>query len=303
MLNGLKVFSEKGKWFRGNLHTHTTLSDGPLDPEETITRYRSLGHDFLSITDHRVNASDLTCEEEGFVVLGGAEVHPLVQWRGSSYHLLVPHVHADLRMDAVTDVPAAKAVSALVESRTPFFIAHPYWCGHDTIEALPLASAALGVEVYNRTCWGIGRGVSEAQWDDLLMRGYPLSAIAVDDTHSPRDFGAAVTVVKTSDFSVSGILNALIDGRFYATTGPAIEEFSLEEDLLTIRTDPAWQVGFVATASSGGSEIAEDGEKVSRAEWRVPEKFTGYVRGYCRAERMCAAWTNPVFFKDGALLK
>lgn len=37
---------------RGNLHTHTLLSDGLLSPDEVIARYRNLGYDFLAITDH-----------------------------------------------------------------------------------------------------------------------------------------------------------------------------------------------------------------------------------------------------------
>lgn len=36
---------------RGNLHTHTLLSDGLLSPDEVIARYRNLGYDFLAITD------------------------------------------------------------------------------------------------------------------------------------------------------------------------------------------------------------------------------------------------------------
>ncbi len=37
---------------RGNLHAHTTFSDGVLPPGELIARYEALGYDFLAITDH-----------------------------------------------------------------------------------------------------------------------------------------------------------------------------------------------------------------------------------------------------------
>ena len=215
---------------------------------------------------------------------------------------MLPHAPAELQMEDVSDAPAAGALSVLAAMQVPFFIGHPYWCGHDMEEMLPAASLALGVEVYNRTCCGIGRGLSESQWDDLLTRGFALSGFAVDDTHQMHDFGAGVTVVKTSDFSAAGIMKALVEGTFYATTGPAIEEFSVDDDVVTIRTDPAWQVGFVATASSGSSVIADEDKTVARARWKLPEKFTGYVRGYCRAERMRAAWTNPVFFREGTVV-
>ena len=37
---------------RGNLHAHTTFSDGVLPPEGLIAEYETLGYDFLAITDH-----------------------------------------------------------------------------------------------------------------------------------------------------------------------------------------------------------------------------------------------------------
>ena len=40
------------KWFKGNLHTHTTASDGKLPPEECYALYKSKGYDFLARTDH-----------------------------------------------------------------------------------------------------------------------------------------------------------------------------------------------------------------------------------------------------------
>lgn len=37
---------------RGNLHAHTTFSDGVRSPEALIAEYEALGYDFLAITDH-----------------------------------------------------------------------------------------------------------------------------------------------------------------------------------------------------------------------------------------------------------
>ena len=38
--------------FKGNLHAHTTFSDGRRPIDEVIERYRELDYDFLAITDH-----------------------------------------------------------------------------------------------------------------------------------------------------------------------------------------------------------------------------------------------------------
>lgn len=41
-----------GKWWKGNLHTHTLWSDGNDYPEMVVGWYQDHGYDFLSITDH-----------------------------------------------------------------------------------------------------------------------------------------------------------------------------------------------------------------------------------------------------------
>ena len=43
-------FSAPGKFWRGNLHTHSTRSDGVLDPDEVARRYQLEGYDFLAMT-------------------------------------------------------------------------------------------------------------------------------------------------------------------------------------------------------------------------------------------------------------
>ena len=49
----MKLFTEDGRFLKGNLHAHTTISDGRVSASESIRRYREAGYDFLAITDHR----------------------------------------------------------------------------------------------------------------------------------------------------------------------------------------------------------------------------------------------------------
>jgi acetyl esterase/lipase len=44
--------SNKPRWFKGNLHTHSLWSDGDDFPERISTWYRDHGYDFLAISDH-----------------------------------------------------------------------------------------------------------------------------------------------------------------------------------------------------------------------------------------------------------
>ncbi len=47
------VFEDRGNWYKGNLHMHTTRSDGHLDPKDAVEIYRKNGYDFIALTDHR----------------------------------------------------------------------------------------------------------------------------------------------------------------------------------------------------------------------------------------------------------
>ena len=39
-------------WFKGNIHTHTTNSDGDSSPDHVSKWYKQNNYDFLVLTDH-----------------------------------------------------------------------------------------------------------------------------------------------------------------------------------------------------------------------------------------------------------
>ena len=75
------AFSAPGQFWRGNLHCHSTRSDGVLDPEEVCRRYRKEGYDFICLSDHFVGQfnypiTDTTAyRRKKFTTLMGAELH------------------------------------------------------------------------------------------------------------------------------------------------------------------------------------------------------------------------------------
>ena len=46
------AFSKSGKFWRGNLHTHSNHSDGLLSPDDLCQQYKDEGYNFLVISDH-----------------------------------------------------------------------------------------------------------------------------------------------------------------------------------------------------------------------------------------------------------
>ena len=74
-------FDKPGKFRKGNIHTHSTCSDGTLPPGEVCRRYREAGYHFLAITDHFLEQFGYPIVDtrpfrtEGFTTLIGAELH------------------------------------------------------------------------------------------------------------------------------------------------------------------------------------------------------------------------------------
>src|SRR5688572_7579106 len=85
---------EGTRWLRGNLHTHSTRSDGRIPPQEVIRRYADLGYDFLALSDHDVVSDYTDLDPCGMVLLAANEVS------GGSPHVLdigaarLPSAHA-----------------------------------------------------------------------------------------------------------------------------------------------------------------------------------------------------------------
>src|SRR5580700_10686857 len=87
-------FSLPGTFRRGNLHTHSTLSDGALSPERVCSVYRDAGYDFLALTDHFMEqyrfaiADTRQYRTDAFTTIIGAEVHTGRTELGHLWHIL-----------------------------------------------------------------------------------------------------------------------------------------------------------------------------------------------------------------------
>ena len=48
------LIGNKGNFYKANLHTHTTVSDGRFTPEEIKNLYLEKGYSVVAFTDHNV---------------------------------------------------------------------------------------------------------------------------------------------------------------------------------------------------------------------------------------------------------
>ena len=67
------LLPEKGKFYKANLHMHTTVSDGKETPEETKAAYMKAGYSVVAFTDHEVLLSHEDLIDENFVAITSFE--------------------------------------------------------------------------------------------------------------------------------------------------------------------------------------------------------------------------------------
>ena len=294
-------FRTAGQWYRGNTHTHTTMSDGQLDVRERCQQYADRGYDFLVITDHGVAGPVEPVDVEGLLVIPGAEVHPMNPYGGPLFHVVC------INLRDTIDAPRMHVRDVLDEAGRRgalTCLAHPYWTGHTLNDMLPL-DGIVAVEVYNETCRTIGRPNSESHWDMLLERGHRVFGIAADDAHySGEDSFKGWICVKASELTIEAVCDAIARGAFYSSTGPTIEDIEVspadENGIgsfrIRVRCSPARQVSFVGMPATGSSVYAPEGETITEAE-RVttPERREAYVRIEVIDDRGRKAWANPIF--------
>lgn len=291
-------FDQPGRFWRGNLHTHSDESDGALTPEQTARHYQASGYDFLVITDHFRSAYGFPVTDTralrgpAFTTLLGAELHAPRTEAGPSWHIVAVGLPLDFAPphpdeDGPQLARRAKAAGAFVG------MAHPA-ASLLTVDDAENLDAAHAVEVYNALAEREHRGDSWHLTDTLLNRGHRLTAYAADDAHlQPQDppACAAWVHVRAQTLDPGQLLAALKAGFFYSSTGPELHDVQLNDEAVLVRCSPARKVFL-----SGGAPGAQVVEGVDLTECSMPYEM--FRRGFCRVTvedaSGCRAWTNPI---------
>ena len=233
---GLTAFTGEGRFLKGNIHTHSTRSDGAAEADAVCRTYAEAGYDFLCLSDHFMAqyGFPITRTEgfrtEAFTTILGAELHAPENSHGEIWHLLACGLPADFAPlgageDAVSLARRAKAAGAFLG------IAHPQWSSLTIEDGRQMAGLADAVEVYNTGCHiECDRPDGTALLDALLNEGHRLTAYAADDAHFRQpDYGHAFMMVKAEAHEPAAILEAMKAGRFYSSRGPLIHDIRRDE--------------------------------------------------------------------------
>jgi hypothetical protein len=298
-------FSRPGRFWRGNLHTHSTLSDGHRSPEDVCRFYETRGYDFLALTEHFLEQYDWPLADTRpyrnacFTTIIGAELHPAKDRMelGREWHILAVGLPFDFAPGAEDESGPALARRAL-DAGAYVVAAHPQWYLMTDRDV-----AALGpvhaVEIFNAGCHDDNDTAESAYMlDQVLAGGMRVTACATDDAHfvaNSHDRAAGWVMVKSERLEPDALLAALKAGDYYSSTGPAIHDMVVEPGkCLSVRCSPAERV-FLLGAAAKYKAIGEQG--MTEAEFDLSDWPSPYARVLVRDGAGKKAWTNPVWFR------
>ena len=305
-------FPATGTWLKGNIHSHTTQTDGLCPPDQQIRDYCAQGYDFFSITDH-----NMVVNSKCFA--GDADILLIPGWeRDVRHHVkntkcihvvgLFPSEEGLFSQDPdfqprkerkydVCEISNQQLVDEMVADGQFTVLAHPHWSRMTPSEVLEL-EGFHAVEVFNTGCERLMHaGRADLYWDLLLQTGRRVWGVACDDTHGKTAksdrFGGWVMV--KAEKNLSSILEEMKNGTFYFSQGPQIEDWGVEDGRISFKCSPCKEIHITTYPTRGASYYAEDGQSLTEVSYPL-KNGENYIRIECSDENGQTAWTNPHFF-------
>jgi uncharacterized protein (TIGR03437 family) len=271
--------------YKGQMHAHSTRSDGTQDPATVVAAYRDAGYDFMALTDHDTPGPDPGVP--GILFIPGMEQEP------NGNHLNRINVTDIALGNEQNMIDTTLAKGGLV------FLNHPNWPGgypqnpNWTDAELLAVRNYCGIEVWNSIV--TPNNNAEQRADFLLTQQRRFTLVGTDDCHDVRSSycKTASTRVFADKLTAEDVLQALRQGNFYASNGGAILSISAGGPYFALTTDQPAKVDFLID----GGTLAYSAPSAFNAAYKTTGQET-YIRAritYDSDKQM--AWTNPIYVR------
>jgi hypothetical protein len=307
-------------WYKGNFHCHSRKSDGRATVEQVAKFYRFSGFDFLGISDHNV----LTAVEEYCHIVGILGI-PCCEFTSqtTNCHVLGIDVTNSIVPELEGHRPAASMQGFSVDESRKIMtlqegvdkinknggiavLCHPFWkwaynwriaSAVRDWRFFELCNAAPNCNGYPAPAGSPG----DEFWDKLLSSGRRVYGIASDDAHEyfapyhPHAAcgGRGYIMVRADKLDRREIVDAILGGDFYASTGVEIDEYEWDAKEIHIRIRQHLDEGiWFQFFGLNGEELSRTNGIETKYHFQGQE---GYVRCRIASTAGTYAWTQPVF--------
>jgi len=298
------------RWFKGNTHAHTTMSDGDSPPEAVAQWYKDHGYQFLVLSDHNVFTDPATLQslvDSTFLLIPGEELtskfqDKAVHVNGLNIPGVIPEQYDSTLVGTIQkNVDAVRAVGGVPHINHPNY---KWSFNHETLFKIENDNL---IEIFNghpfvHNYGGGGWPSMEQVWDHLLTRRRRIYGIAVDDAHhfleefaaDRSNPGRGWVVVRARALNPAEIVQNLEAGLFYASTGVTLDDIIIAPDKIEIHINPGIADFRFRTEFVGSSGRVLHYTEENPALYTLATKES-YVRAKITDSAGYAAWVQPVF--------
>ncbi len=214
------LLPQGGRFYKANLHCHSTVSDGKWTPEQIKEEYKKKGYSIVAYTDHDVMIPHPELCDEAFLAMTGYEIEVTDNLSGLGFkyrktcHMCLVALRPDIEKQVCWHrekymighgaehrdrVKFDESLPDFERNYTPecineimrtgrengFFVTynHPCWSMED-FENYGSYENMHAMEICNFSCFNAGYAEYNAQvYDELLRQGKRIYCIATDDNH------------------------------------------------------------------------------------------------------------------------
>ncbi len=290
------------KWFKGNLHTHTTVSDGRSTPEDTLKLYSDAGYDFIALTDHYKYGNGGGDPTTGILVVPGCEYHTGTRVSDGVYHIV--SVFADSEPDihrANSDPlpPVQTIIDKIKDANGIAILAHPAWSLDDPDRVLKFERLDA-CEIYNTVSgkpWNL-RPYSGLFVDAIYAQGSHIGLVAADDAHFyDGDACQSFVYVKAEECTVESLREAILRGDCVASQGPMVRVRFEDKKIIAETDEKVKDITFYSDAFFARGRVHTSDDGLTSAEYAPSIGYETFVRVEVTDFDGKCAWSQAVFFE------
>jgi len=327
-------FSQIGTWYKGDMHSHSTYSDGTSSVHDIIKDAENKGFTFYVLTDHdntytsnpgkNLHWTDTAYHSSKMILLYGDE------WTTNNGHANIwnskPYVYDSIFLANTSNNPVI--ASKIVKSQGGIFsINHPlnqsllWQYGYNfEFHSMEIMNGPINYLLSNNN------SVITTIWEPLLLSGKIINAVGGSDMHHLNDMfpslypnlGSPTTYIFSYQHSPEGILDGLKKGHVCISNSPSephLEFFAdinqnnsfdymMGDQIADTISMVQFKVNLIGTGSNLTVKVIKNGAQlnspisISASNPSVIFSDIPQKRSYYRIELLSSnssvSWTNPI---------
>ena len=299
LLVSLNGFAQQYRYYKAQLHCHSTHSDGVMSPQTVAQEYINRGYEIVFLTDHNYMTESNEYAQPNFLAINAEEYTFDKHING----FFVNHTVDASGFDAQQSVDSIRAQGGLVQFNHPVVAATNDW-SYTYPQFMELENGPDFIEIHNAGTDMIPLAQFNMNiWDSLLMQDRRIWGTSTDDMHKLSEGYIIPTIdigwimIRLNTLSEDSVRSALLRGDFYGSNGVEISNYSVEGNTINISTTNATSIKFVGDNGQVLSTVSASYGSFTR----TTQKYVRIVlekAGYLSGVDTKYAFTQPVFFEN-----